>query len=343
MKKIILLTDYKNRFGSKHFDNPYRSGMDKELLCKYFNEHSYEVEYKHLNVIDFINSDYKDSNILYTSSEDVGYKYKSYIEDIVLALELAGANVIPSYKFMRANNNKVFMELLRDINFGKTNLSAISFGSLKDLEMRKEKISFPCVFKESEGASGTGVFLIKNMNKLVSKIKKIEKNRNYKEDLKDYGRAIRHKGYIKESICRTKFIVQDFIPNLQNDWKIYIFGEKLYIFKRPILKGRGIKASGGGYDNYFYGQEAEAPKGVFDYSQNIFEKLNVPHVSIDIAYDGSKFYLLEFQALYFGTAGIPYSKGFFQKKTNEWEFVEKKIDIEKVYADSIVWFLNKKS
>ena len=32
MEKIYLLTDYRGRFGSKHDDSPYRSGMDHRLL-----------------------------------------------------------------------------------------------------------------------------------------------------------------------------------------------------------------------------------------------------------------------------------------------------------------------
>ncbi len=38
LKKIIALTDYKNIFSSKHNANPYRNGMDKKLLEKYFKE-----------------------------------------------------------------------------------------------------------------------------------------------------------------------------------------------------------------------------------------------------------------------------------------------------------------
>ena len=36
MNKIYILTDYKNIFGSKHNATPYRSGMNKKLLKKYF-------------------------------------------------------------------------------------------------------------------------------------------------------------------------------------------------------------------------------------------------------------------------------------------------------------------
>lgn len=340
-KKIIALVDYKKKFGSKHFDTPYRSGMDKTLLSKYFSDNGFEIEFIHFHDVNLREDKWVNSLVIYTSSEDIGYHYKSYIEDIVLALEEKGAKVIPSYKYLRANNNKVFMESLRDIYLEDCLLKADAFGSLKDLLHKINEIEFPVVFKSSEGASGTGVFLINSKNELIRKVKKIKDYRYLKEDIKDYLRALKHKGYQKESVYRNKFIVQSFIPDLSNDWKVYIFGKRLYIFKRPIFKGRGIKASGGGYDNYLYDMDADAPDGIFDFALNIFEKLDVPHISLDIAYDGANFYLIEFQALYFGTAGIPYSNGYYKEDNNSWIFIEEKLEIEKNYVDSIKWFISK--
>ncbi len=341
MNSITALIDYKTKFGSKHFDTPYRSGMDKELLSRYFKELNYHIEYQYLHQVDLDAHTYAGKHIIYTSSEDVGYQYKSYIEDVIYALELAGANVIPAYKHLKANNNKVFMELMRKYLQLTNNIDAQVFGSMKDLLMNLNRISYPVVFKTSGGASGTGVSLIKSEKELISKVKKVSQ-RHYQTDLRDYGRSLKHKGYIRESLYRQKFILQQFIPDLKNDWKVYIFGEKLYIFNRPLLKGRGIKASGGGYDNYFYGLQANAPEGLFDYAMDIYAQMDVPHLSIDIAFDGQEFYLIEFQSLYFGTAGIPYSDGYFTKKEDSWEFICQKLTIEKVYADSIITYLNTK-
>lgn len=341
MTRLIALTDYKGRFGSKHFDEPYRSGLDKNLITRFFAELDIKVQFYHFSEVDLLDGQYQGVPVIYTSSEDIGYHYKSYIEDVVFSLELAGAQIIPGYFHLRANNNKVFMEQLRVLKLRQPQLSASTFGSIKELEKHLDQIQYPCILKESEGASGTGVFLVNSQSELLSKVKQISTSQNLKEDIKDYLRSKRHKGYLRESRYRTKFIVQEFIPDLKNDWKIYIFGEALYIFDRPILKGRGIKASGGGYDNYRYGQEANAPDGIFEYAWDIFERLNVPHASLDIAYDGKQFYLIEFQSLYFGTAGIPYSTGFFQKSGSEWSFVEQKYETEQVFTQSIHWFLNK--
>lgn len=340
MLKIIALTDYKNKFGSKHFDSPYRSGMDKEKLKIYFNDLGLEIEFRKFHEVTSNLNTLKGKIVLYTSSEDIGYYYKSFIEDNVLALELAGSIAIPTYKHLRANNNKVFMELLRkDINESEQ-LTAFSFGSLNDFLSFKNNISYPCVFKTSEGASGTGVFLAKTEKELIKIIKRNNKVSNPKENIKDYLRSKKHKGYLKEDIYRRKFIVQQFIPNLKNDWKLYVFGKMLYVFNRPIQRGRGIIASGGGYDNYLYGPNANSPEGLFDYAYSFFLKLNVPHASLDIAYDGQKFYIIEFQSLYFGTAGIPYSKGYYLKQKDKWDFVNDNLEIENVFAKSIHWFLN---
>jgi hypothetical protein len=343
MEKIIALTDYKNRFGSKHFDVPYRSGMDKTLLTQYFAELDYQLRFEQMHNNQLLQRMYNQEAIIYTSSEDIGYHYKSFIEDVVLGLSLAKATLIPDFRFLKANNNKVFMEMIREQELGDigNGIKSCYFGSIEELKSDIGKIEFPCVLKTAEGASGTGVFLCNSSIELLKKAKKISRTRNFHQDLRDAIRAERHKGYIKESFYRRKFIVQNFIPNLKNDWKVIIFGKRIYVFFRPILKGRGIKASGGGYDNYLYGIQAKAPVGMFDFALKIFNKLKIPHISLDIAYDGNEFYLIEFQVIYFGTAGIPYSKGYFVKNNNDWTFIEDKLDLEKVYADSIVHFLRK--
>jgi glutathione synthase/RimK-type ligase-like ATP-grasp enzyme len=342
MKEIIALCDYKNKFGSKHFDQPYRSGMDKNLLIKRFAEKGFSIKFSYFHEIDFTDKvRFNKIPVIYTSSEDIGYRYKSYIEDIVMGLEELGANVIPRFRFLRANNNKVYMEILRDLILKENKFNSQHFGSLNDMLMVINDFRFPLVLKNAEGASGTGVFLVKNRTELIKLVKKMKDYFFPIEDIKDMLRPFIHKGYIRESVFRNKFIIQPLIPSLKNDWKVYVFGQKLYIFNRPIKKNRGIKASGGGYDNYFYGQEANAPQGIFDYSWEIFKKLNIPHASFDIAFDGNSFYLIEFQALYFGTAGIPYSKGYYIKNKSNWSFVEEKFTIEETYVDSIVWFIRK--
>ncbi|HWY11251.1 MAG TPA: hypothetical protein VN026_08000 [Bacteroidia bacterium] len=341
MRKIIALIDYKNKFGSKHFDKPYRSGLDKDLLSELFKKNSWEIEFKQFTEVLNNNGLDKESFYIYTSSEDENYLYKSFIEDVVLYLEIAGCKVIPSYKYFRANNNKVFMELLRNSTADPKLLTIRSmvFGTKEEVLEIMKSIKFPVILKTAEGAGGTGVFKVSNESELLKVVNKISSSKKLLSDLKEMGRAIKHKGYIKESRYRNKFIMQNMLEGLKNDWKVYFFYDKLYVFYRPILKDRDFIASGGGYDNYLYDEAAPKPDGFFEFIKEVIKHFDVPHASLDIAFDGKNFHLIEMQFLYFGTAGIPYSKGYYSIKNNKVEFIQGKLSIEEVYANSIMKFI----
>ena len=344
MNKIALLTDYKGRFGSKHDDSPYRSGMDLLLLKRAFIEEGYEVEFVPFSHVRPGDGSWKEKKVLYTSSEDPGLVYKQYIEDIVLSLELAGAIVIPRFKYLRANNNKVFMELLRDLlpEDMRRNLVSTHYGTLEELATRRDDILFPVIVKGYYGAMGSNVFLARDYDELIKIIsRKIAARPAFRLWIKEYLRQWKHSGYRRDSFHKERFIIQKFIPGLKNDWKVYFFGEKAYIFYRPVFPGREFRASGGGYDNYKYGVEANAPDGLLDFGWQIFRELMVPNVSMDIAWDGKTFYLLEFQCVYFGTAGIlkKYSKVYFEKDAHEWRVTDNNGSIETAYAESVSWFL----
>ena len=186
MKKIWMLTDYKNHFGSKWDASPYRSGMDINLILEKFKERKYSLEV--INFSDAANdSKIRTSDfVIYTSSEDSGYEYKSFIEDVVLYLENCGARTIPSFNHLRANNNKVYMELLRKFQIFEVNNSLNSrvFGAKEEFE--DLNIDKPLVFKSSEGAMSSGVFLGSNNLEKNKSLDKVSRNVNYVEELKDF-------------------------------------------------------------------------------------------------------------------------------------------------------------
>lgn len=341
--KIIALTDYKNRFGSKHFDVPYRSGMDKKLLQESFQKGGYDIEYIQFTELVNRTNIPKDCYYIYTSSEDQNYLYKNFIEDQILFLQESGCKVVPEYKYLRANNNKVFMELLRKStgDFQLQTISSFVFGTKEEAMAMIDCFTFPVVIKKSEGASGRGVFKADNKIEFEKIVNKIAASKNCRHDLKEIGRAYKHSGYLKESRYRYKFVVQNMVPGLENDWKIYYFMDKLFVFYRPVFKSRGFRASGGGYDNYFYGESSKIPDGLFAFVEEVVKNFDVPHASMDIAYDGEKFHLIEIQFLYFGTAGIPYSKGYFKKIDGNYKFMQEDLTIEETYARAITKYIDK--
>ena len=340
-QKIYILTDYKGFFESKYHDIPYRSGMDKELLQKYFNEKGYEVIFLKFSDINFRKMNLKNKYVLYTSSEDIGYHYKDYIEDIILGLHLQGAVLIPEYKFLRANNNKVFMEILRDLSGLDSikNIKSHYWGVLEDLKNNINKINSKAVVKSAAGAAGYGVSLGRNRKEILNKCRKVSRTKQLFQELKDLGRSIKHKGYKKESKYRKKFIVQNFIEGLKNDWRVEIYGKRYYIFYRGVRKN-DFRASGS--YNFLFNDEVSIPEGILDFAESIFDELKLPNLSIDVGFDGKQFYLIEFQGVYFGKIGQSKLSFYFVKEEQSWVKKYEKLALEEVFADSIINYINSK-
>ncbi|GAB4286528.1 MAG: hypothetical protein Kow0068_12120 [Marinilabiliales bacterium] len=335
--EIIILMDYKNVFGSKHFAKPYRSGFDKNKIKDYLEKEGFKATFVRFNDIE-LSHELKNKIVIYTSSEDIGYYYKSFIEDIVLGLENVGAVTIPNFKFLRANNNKVFMEILRQQSSLESikNIKSRFYGVLEEVLNDKDLKSgeYPKVLKLAEGATGKNVVLAYNYNDLIKKVKKLCRTRNIYFDLWDFGRSLKHKGYIRESLYRKKFIVQNFIEGLHNDWKVLVYGSKCYVLYRRNRK-KDFRASGSGHFLF----QKDIPEGLLDYAYSIKKHFNVPHISLDIGFDGTNFHLLEFQFIYFGTFTIEEAPFYFYLKDQKWEFKEERSDLENVYVQSIIEYL----
>jgi len=339
MKEIYILSDYNDVFESKHFAIPLASGMDKVLLEKYFKELDYQTKFMTFSQIDFRSMNLKNKYVLYTSSEDIGYFYKDYIEDIILGLHLHGARVIPDYKYLRANNNKVFMEILRDIS-KKEELNTIRthhFGTLDDLQQNYKEDGEKKVFKLAQGARSRGVFLGKSKKDLISIVKKNNRTRDLYYEFKEFYRTIKYKGYKANSKYRKKFIVQDFVENLDNDWKVIIFKDKYYTLFRKN-RPNDFRASGSGIFSF----DEELPEGLLDFSKVVYDFFNVPILSLDIGYNGKEFFVLEFQMVYFGKTTCEEAGFHFELDSNhKWKKVKDKINIEKEYAKSIDYHIKK--
>lgn len=336
MKTIYALTDFRKCFGLKYDDKPYRSGMDKELIKRYFNEFGFNVQFINPSDINFTLNKWREKIVVYTSSEDIDLHYKSYLEDVVLGLTLAGAKVIPDFKYLRANNNKVFMEIIRDliIPYQLSGIASSKYGTREEFEEHKTEFSYPIVIKSAEGAASLGVMLAQSAKEALLKIRKISKSTNLCNDFYELVRSYKYEGYIKQSRYRKKFIVQKFIPELDNDWKVLIFGKKYYVLKRNVRKD-DFRASGSGLLSY----TKDIPEGLLDYSCNIIKLLDIPQVSLDIAFHNNKLYLIELQALYFGSYTLTYSNYYYTSVKDRWECIEQPSTLEYEYATSIYEYI----
>lgn len=336
MKKILLLTDYKGFFGSKRDDVPYRSGMDIEFIRDLFNKQGYEVILQNFSEVNFRDPSYRGMPCLYTCTEEPGLKYKSFVEDVVLGLELAGARLIPPFKYLRATNNKVFMEILRDLaqNSLLKNIRSHAFGSYEEFVKSVIPKDKTYVVKKAAGAKSRGVFLAKNPKKLNKLVQLVSRSSMLLYELKDRLRKIKHKGYQPDSGHLNKFLVQDYISGLDHDWKVLVYSHKYYVLKRKN-RAHDFRASGSG--NFEFTEEV--PKEVLEFAETLFKEFNLPVNSFDIAIRDNECFLLEFQAVYFGTTTLVKSPFYYEKKEKDWKITYKKSKLEEEYVKSIVVYL----
>lgn len=343
-RDIYLLLNYKGDFGNKYMSKPMYSGFNKDIVSDGFNKHGFQTHYLYPSEID-LRMDLTGSLFLYTSMEDEGCLYKEYVADILYALQLRGAVLIPEVQFAKAHHNKVFMEMLRDmVDIPEVkSIKSMHYGAYDEFEKTFDhtKDNDNWVLKSAAGASSFGVRLAHNRKELNKYARELSLSRtSLFLRLKEMGRRIKYKGYYKNSEHRNKFIVQNYIEGLENDWKVLVFKDKYFVVQRPNRKN-DFRASGSGKSQYFFGADAQIPDGIFDFAKHIYDGFNVPMISLDIAFKNGQFHLIEMQFVLFGNSGHYYSKEYFMYDNGIWETAPNIETIEEIYVDSIVDYINR--
>lgn len=336
MKHLVALCDYHGRFGSRYFSKPYRSGMDKQLLAQAFMQYGVSVDFCPM-ADPYLMDNLKEKYFIYTSQEDPGYLYKSFIEDVVFGLELAGAYPIPDFKYLKANNNKVFMEMLRKLMLPeKYQIKSRWIGAAEEAFVSQDQVKIPIVIKDSEGAGSKGVSLANSNRSLKRKLLRSSRSRFLTFEVRDCLRSLRHKGYTRESLNRRKHLLQEFIPGMNNDWKVLVYGDKYYVLKRQN-RPRDFRASGSGLFSY----EDSVNPVLLDAAKEVKGYFNVPHISLDLAISDNHVILIEFQFVYFGTSTLEKSPYYYTKSSGAWQKIVGKSILEDVYAKAVVDYLEK--
>jgi glutathione synthase/RimK-type ligase-like ATP-grasp enzyme len=324
MKKAYLMTVDENYF-AEHIEF---GKIDINKIVDYFKKKNIEIELLPVGSAKVINKE-----IVFTTSSQKPFQ-KQYIEDYLEFLNHNENIFIPSKNMIKAHENKGYQEYHKQL---------LSISSLKSLYLsisnidynQVKEIGYPLVLKRLDGSGSRGVKLIKNELALRKEIEKLKVSLH-----------VRYLIYLKEKFKRlflrknndTKleyfkdyenYVIQEFIPNLKFDFKVLVFFDKYYVLKRNINKG-DFRASGSG--NFEF---AEIENSLLDYSKSIFEKFNEPFISLDICFDGNKYYLIEYQGIHFGPYTQIYSQGFYKKIDEQWEFIEEKVSLEEDIAHSL--------
>lgn len=321
--------------------------IDVALLKEELEQAGHEVEIVCLHDIQFP-SKYKGWYVIYPSSEDYGLFYKEFLEDILLRLQMDGAILLPRFELFRAHHNKVFMDLYRtSLSQPYQTLQSQFFYSVKDAQkVLNEENTYPMVLKAASGSGSAGVALARNAKEAMKKISKMGsvKYFDYEYSLKRKIRLIL--GKIKRKITgvkllelpevRQKMVAQNFIPGLTHDYKVLVFGDKYYLLRRKV-KNSDFRASGSGIRE-FPDEFTETEEKVLEFAKGAYEELHTPLLSIDIAYDGERCHMIEFQCLNFGPYTLQFAESYYRKTGDGWQRIKGESVLEKEMANSYLYF-----
>lgn len=349
MEKILILTDHLGYTFTSLKDGVSKS-INASKLKKFLEKQGYEVRVESLHSIPE-NCKQKGVFVFYPSSEVNGLFYKEYIEDILLDLQYRGLILLPRFELFRAHHNKIFMEMIRN-SLKEKSLKTIKSYSIYDLTDLKvllptieNKLGYPMVIKMSSGSGARGVGLAHNSKELRKKVKKMSSivYHNYSTPwysnviLSKAKRHIRNKISKKEEVNtypQEKLIIQNFIPNLTYDYKVLIFGKKYYVLKR-LTRDNDFRASGSGKFTFPVQITLEL-KEVLNTAKCLYYELDTPMLSVDIAYDGSRCHVIEFQCVTFGPYALQFSSIFFETNENgEWTSISSESTLEYEIGNSL--------
>lgn len=334
---IMFVDDNENFLIQINKKHKYHS-MDVEKLIKEFKKRGYEVEKRYFSEFD-PNGNYKNIPVLYHITEDAFVLYKSYVEDIINFLEKKGALVLPNCDYARAHHNKVYMEMLRS-EFNDDDLKSIKtyfFGNAEEAICAAERMQYPVVIKPASSAGSWGVSLAYDKDEYIDKVKNICKGtfyRNSKDWLKIKIKKILFATNIRKcSIDKYfgKLIVQNFVPNLDGDYKVLYFAGKYYTLKR-LNMDNDFRASGSG--KLFLVPDEEVI-GLLNFAKKIVKQIDFSMIGMDIGFDGNKYHLLEYQMVHMGPYTLTFSEYYHVENEGEWEKIMGKSDLEEEFARSI--------
>ena len=321
MKQIFIVTALENFFG-QHENR--RKSLDVEKLYRLFKEAGQDVQLTNYHSVINGPAVIEDAFIFYSGTKHA--VYNAMIEDVVLYL--SDKNILlPRYDFLRAYENKGYQELLlRKLRI--ETLKSFYFSNIA--EMSSYDISFPVVYKPVSGAGSTGVCKVHSLEEITAL--SVEKDKWYWQFSKkdDFWDTYKY----KIDWLTKRFVLQEFLPGLDSDYKILIFGDRFYGVKRSVRPG-DFRASGSGSFEH-----VELEDRLLDYAKSIFEKLGTPYASLDVCEYNKQFYLIEFQCLHIGPLVHLTSQGFYQYINDGWRFQEESPDLEKAYCRSILHYID---
>jgi glutathione synthase/RimK-type ligase-like ATP-grasp enzyme len=326
-RDILILTDYRGYIPQLLTD---RESFDINKLDKEFSDRGCDTRVRKYSELNFEGEDYSDTLVLYASSQAPAYK--RYIEDHLETLRAVGAQLVPNFSLFLAHEDKLLQSLLAESNsipYPDTN----HVGTLEEGEELLNKLEYPVVGKPARGFASEGVKKITGKSEALRFLNdNLQRDYDYQKGniIKRIYRQLRYGKRYSQGVGRIIF--QEFIPNVDHDWKILIYGETAFALKRYIKEG-DFRASGSGKFTF----EETPPDQVLDLALRTREELESPWLSIDIIDTGEKCYLVEFQAIHFGMYTYLKANNSYKLSDGKWsEDLKPEQSIESIMVDSVL-------
>ncbi|WP_157279820.1 ATP-grasp domain-containing protein [Paenibacillus swuensis] len=332
-KKAIIITDYAGYVRENFYPE---NGVNLEVMVRKLRD--YGVEAQITGYQDLANSTFeiKDTLILYSSSQQPDYK--AYIDDILY--ELSKHNqVVPRYEIFRAHENKGYQELLKAAH-GFSSLHCHYLATARDFLNIADQINYPVVIKKMDGSMSKNVVKADTREEAVRHVHKFTQPAQpiryfLSKWLDQFILKKKYVNYERETDYIGRYVVQQFVPGLQEDWRVLVCGDKYYVLKRGVRK-HDFRASGSGLFTFDH-----PPEGMLDYAKSLYTKLDSPFLSMDICKHEGGFDVFEFQGTHFGPAAIINSEHYYrQHAQGTWEKVVGKSNYSEVYIEAIISYLD---
>lgn len=326
---ITLITDYRGAFYSRHVNRKTRRSMNVDELHREFRKHDMSLSVMSFKDIDVAGA-WEGRLVLYQSAEDPGLEYRSYIEDVMLALSLAKATLIPEFPFLRAHHNKVFFEHLRRLSkrASLNTLAARTYGAYEECDL--DALSYPIVLKPAGDAASRGVQLAADADSAAKKLRSLMRSHDVREGVRERLKRLWRAHYVPYSLHRRKVVCQEFVPKLTCDYKVLVFGSQFYVLRRAV-RPNDFRASGSGRFTW----PTEVSHELLSFASDIVQGFDVPYASLDIAVRDSEHHLIEAQFVCFGTLTLEESPHHWERGTDGFTRVVGQAHLESVFATAV--------
>lgn len=260
--------------------------------------------------------------------------YKDSINDTLLFIKSCGGKLIPDYEHFVAHENK-FFQVLESKRLGLEMPKTTLINTTDHLQSLLSDLNYPQIAKLSSGYGSSTVRMVETAEEASKFVKAsftdtVPPRKNFikrREEIK------RFQG--KYPLKTGKVLFQEFLSGADHDWKVLVFGEKLFALKRFFRKD-DFRASGSG--NFDFNEKPDEKLLQFAYETS--KKIDTPFVSLDIIKTQAGYSLLEYQCVHFGLMTAMNSIQHFEYiKDKGFEHKLGQVNIDEIIANSFMDYI----